>query len=387
MRACYFSGAALHTSLACTLDRHLDAVQQGVTAPAQVIAEFAGKTQTLPYKLLAETSLQALDQRLDTALTRIISDALAAAELSPAERRRTGLFVGTSSFDICAIEHEYREALNTDVNALAMASNSSLGNLALRLCRRFDLRGPDYSFNTACTASANALVYADAMVRSGQLDHALVLGVETYNSITALGFHGLQLLTPTAMQPFSPQRNGLALGEGCSALVLSHRARKANSFRLLASGNLCDTHGMSAANPDGSTVAWVIEQALQSAGLQPQDITAVKTHGTASLLNDEAEAAGMRRVFARMPPLTALKPYLGHTLGACGLNELLLFCAAAERGFLIATPGIGVGDEQLGVTLNQSPSELPHGHFMLNYFGFGGNNTSLIVSNLPERTR
>jgi 3-oxoacyl-[acyl-carrier-protein] synthase-1 len=105
------------------------------------------------------------------------------------------------------------------------------------------------------------------------------------------------------------------------------------------------------------------------------------------LSNDEAEAAGMRRVFAQMPPLTALKPYLGHTLGACGLNELLLFCAAAEQGFLIATPGIGAGDETLGVTLNQSSCELPRGNFMLNYFGFGGNNTSLIVSNLPEHIR
>jgi 3-oxoacyl-(acyl-carrier-protein) synthase len=117
------------------------------------------------------------------------------------------------------------------------------------------------------------------------------------------------------------------------------------------------------------------------------DITALKTHGTASLLNDEAEAAGMRRVFAQMPPLTAIKPFLGHTLGACGLNELLVFCAAAERGWLIATPGVGVGDEKLGVSLNQRPLDLPRGHFMLNYFGFGGNNTSLIVSNLPERAQ
>lgn len=387
MRSCYFTGAALHTSMGRTLEAHLHALNAGLDTPGQVTAEFAGKTQPLPYKLLADTPLQSLEQRLDTVLNRLISEALAAAELTLAEQRRTGLFLGTSSFDICATEHEYREALKTDTHALAMANSSSLGNLAVQIRQRFDLRGPDYSFNTACTASANALVYADAMIRSGQLDHALVLGVETYNSITALGFHGLQLLTPTAMRPFSPERNGLVLGEGCSALVLSHRAHKTNSFRLLASGNLCDTHGMSAANPDGSTVAYVIEQALQRASLQPQDIAAIKTHGTASLSNDEAEAAGMRRVFSRMPPLTALKPYLGHTLGACGLNELLLFCTAAEQGFLIATPGIGVGDEKLGVTLNQSPCELPRGNFMLNYFGFGGNNTSLIVSNLPERSR
>jgi 3-oxoacyl-[acyl-carrier-protein] synthase-1 len=384
MRGCYFTGAALHTSLGSTLHSHLALLNEGPRGPVQVAAEYAGKTQPLPYKLLADVSFRELDRRLDAVLDKVVSDAIAAAELTPAEQRRTGLFLGSSSFDIGATEQQYRDALNNDAEALAMADSSSLGNLAIRLCERLGLRGPEYSFNTACTASANALVYADAMIRSGQLDHALVLGVETYNSITALGFHGLQLLTPSAMRPFSPERNGLVLGEGCSALVLSHRARKPDGFRLVGSGNLCDTHSMSAANPDGSTVAYVIEQALRRASLDASDITALKTHGTASLLNDEAEAAGMRLVFAQMPPLTALKPFLGHTLGACGLNELLVFCTAAERGFLIATPGVGVGDETLGVTLNQRPLELPRGHFMLNYFGFGGNNTSLIVSNLPE---
>lgn len=384
MRDCYFTGAALHTSLGRTLSAHLPTVLAG---PTEAIAEFAGKTQPLPYKLLADMPLQTIETRLYTVLDDVIHAAIAAAELTAAEQRRMGLFLGTSSFDIGITEHQYRQALQTDAQALAMQHSSSLGSLAVRLRQRFDLCGPDYSFNTACTASANALVYADAMIRNGQIDHALVLGVETYNSITALGFHGLQLLTPTVMRPFSPERNGLVLGEGCSALVLSHRAHQANSFRLLGSNNLCDTHGMSAANPDGSSVAYVIEQALQRAGLTAQDIVAIKTHGTASLSNDEAEAAGMRQVFTQMPPLTALKPYLGHTLGACGLNELLLFCAAAEHGFLIATPGIGIGDEKLGVTLNQQPRDLPRGHFMLNYFGFGGNNTSLIVSNSPERAR
>lgn len=387
MRDCYFSGAALHTSLGRTLSAHLPALQAGPAGPGEAIAEFAGKTQAVPYKLLADTPLQAIETRLNTALDTVIRSAVDAAELTAAEQCNMGLFLGTSSFDIGITEHHYRVALKANEHALAMEHSSTLGTLAVQLRQRFDLRGPDYSFNTACTASANALVYADAMIRRGAIDHALVVGVETYNSITALGFHGLQLLTPTVMRPFSPERNGLVLGEGCSALVLSHRAHRANSFRLLGSSNLCDTHGMSAANPDGSTVAYVIKQALQRAGLATQDITAIKTHGTASLSNDEAEAAGMRRVFAQIPPLTALKPYLGHTLGACGLNELLLFCAAAEQGFLIATPGIGVGDEKLGVTLNQTSCDLPRGHFMLNYFGFGGNNTSLIVSNLPERTR
>ena len=109
-----------------------------------------------------------------------------------------------------------------------------------------------------------------------------------------------------------------------------------SGFHLKAGANLCDTHGVSAANPDGSTVAAVMQQALDAAGLAPADILAVKAHGTASLLNDEAEAAGMHRVFPAIPPMLAMKPFIGHTFGACGLNELLLVCGAI--GTLVLGP-------------------------------------------------
>lgn len=380
----YFLGSSLHTNLGRGTAAHLAALASAPAAPGIAIAEYANQQQALPYKILADAPLTDVATRLDKILAVMIAQALDAAELNAQERAAMGLFIGTSSFDIAASEVAYRDALKNDVDALALEHSSSLGNPAEHIRRRLGLRGPAYSFNTACTASANALLYADAMVRNGRLKHALVLGFEVFNSLTALGFHGLQLLTSGNMKPFDRERSGLVLGEACAALVLGGKANDKNSFRLLGGSNLCDTHSMSAANPDGSSIARVIEQALQTAGLGPRDIAAIKVHGTASLLNDEAEAAGMRRVFAAVPPLTALKPYLGHTLGACGLNELLLFCAAAQRGFLIGTPGIGAGDTDLGVSLNQTRCDLPPGHFMLNYFGFGGNNTSLIVSNRAE---
>jgi len=91
----------------------------------------------------------------------------------------------------------------------------------------------------------------------------------------------------------------------------------------------------------------------------------------------------MGAVFDPVPPLFALKPHLGHTLGACGTNELLIFREAADRGVLPGTPGIASQDRtDLGLPLNQEATAVGPGHFMLNYFGFGGNNTSLIVSNV-----
>ena len=76
-----------------------------------------------------------------------------------------------------------------------------MGGLAEAIARRFGLRGPDYTINTACTSSANALIYADAMIREGLIDHALIVGLEIFNVITALGFQSLALLAPGGMRP------------------------------------------------------------------------------------------------------------------------------------------------------------------------------------------
>ena len=378
MRRAYFIGASSHTSLGRGLADSLRALEHP-PVPQSVTARFADRDQMVPYRILKDDAASDAEERLYRVLERVIVQALDAAELTSTKRRALGLFIGSSSADISVSEARYRRELDSDANAIALSASSSLGNLAAALRERFDFRGPDHSFNTACTASANALAYADATVRSGRLEHALVVGVELFNVVTALGFHGLQLLTPDTMKPFDRARNGLLLGEGCSALVIGSRARHAQPLSLRGSANICDTHSISAAHPDGSTIAHVISGALRSASLTASEIAAVKVHGTASLLNDEAEVAGMKRVFTTLPPLCALKPYLGHTLGACGLNELALFCAAADRGFLIGTPGICAGDSDLGITLNQTSTDLPPGNYMLNYFGFGGNNTSLVI--------
>jgi 3-oxoacyl-[acyl-carrier-protein] synthase-1 len=106
-------------------------------------------------------------------------------------------------------------------------------------------------------------------------------------------------------------------------------------------------------------------------------------HGTASLLNDEAEAAGLLQLFPTMPPICALKPFLGHTLGACGLTELILMWRSLTdaQPFLPATPGIGADASVLGLTLQQTAVVPAAGLCLLNYFGFGGNNTALLIGN------
>ena len=378
------SPAFIGAGLACHLGTSVSACIDGLFRPPQppqlFDLEIGGRPERVPYKLMAGASPGASPERLYRVLERVICEAVDEAGLSPQELHRAWLFIGSSSFDICVSEQEYRHDLARGEAAPLPLRDASYASLAEWIRSRFSLRGEDFSFNTACTASANALWYASRAIEAGWTHHALVIGVELMNNITAQGFHGLGLLTRSVMKPFDRDRDGLVLGEACGAIILGP-ARRAGTFHLRAGANLCDAHSMSAANPDGSTIAAVIGQALDAAKLSPDDVTAIKAHGTASLMNDEAEAAGMLAAFKRLPAVCALKPFIGHTLGAGGIAELILLCKSIERGTLPGTPGIGADSSVLGVALTQAPRPVRPGNFLLNYFGFGGSNTSLVVAN------
>ena len=386
MGSIFLTGFGLHTTLGRGLDANVEALGRGPQPPREVPVQFGNEQRSIPYYILADAPLEDMEARFERVLHGVIDEALRAAGLSQAERRSMGFFMGSSCGEMPVLEAQYRRDLQLSHDALPMVQTSSLGNLANRLRAPFGIQGPDYSYYTACTASANALLAAANMLRTGRLRHAIVVGVEMFNAVTALGFSGLQLITREVMRPFDRRRGGLVPGEGCAAIVLSSESN-GGRWTLSGGANLCDTHSISATNPDGSAIADVIHQALDACGVHKDQLVALKAHGTASLLNDEGEAAGLRRVFEQPPPVCALKPYIGHTYGACGAVELALFCGSIERGTLPATPGISAGDSDLQITLNQERRALPLGKFMLNYFGFGGSNTSLIIANDASPSR
>ncbi|EQD81029.1 Beta-ketoacyl synthase, partial [mine drainage metagenome] len=155
---------------------------------------------------------------------------------------------------------------------------------------------------------------------------------ELINRTSLAGFSGLQILAQT-IQPFDQLRQGIVLGEGVGAIVLSAETDSVNHVRVLGGANNCDTWSMTTANTNGHSAAAVMIQALKQARIRPRQICCIKAHGTATRTGDMAEACGLRQVFENLPPVTVLKPYLGHTLGACCVNELVLFASALLHRF------------------------------------------------------
>ncbi|MBK8180445.1 MAG: hypothetical protein IPK67_16440 [Planctomycetes bacterium] len=376
------SAPAIHVrgvGLDCALGRDakscVDALAQGRVNTVEVELEGLLEPLRIHYYRIADGGVLFDPERFRPLITRVAREALDGADLSAAERRELPLFLGSSSFSFGRSEIE--EESRGD-----HAHKPLLGfeHLARIVQEELDCGAEVFGLNTACTAAANALMVASRMLRLGIHRHALVLGVELANHTTLTGFSGLQL-TASSVRPFDRRRAGIVLGEGIGAVVLSLDPGPGR-IRLRAGACNGDAFSVTAANPDGSTIAFVQAQALAQAGVDPAQVRGIKTHGTASPMNDIGEAAGIRRLFPSPPPICALKPYLGHTLGACGVNELVLFAGALERGFFPATPGFEEADPELGLAPERSAREALPGSYLLNYFGFGGNNASLVV----ERT-
>ena len=313
--------------------------------------------------------------RLERLLPEVVRAALVGAGLSASQQRGLPIYIGSSCYSIGLFESLYAADLAAGAPDAIPMPRAGYEWLAQLSAAAAGSEGPSFSYNTACTASANALLGAARALASGRHQHALVLGVELANRTTLAGFAGLQLLTDR-MRPFQADRQGIVLGEGIGAVVLSAQARPGD-FLLLGGASNCDTFSVTTANPDGASVAEVLRQALTATATR--EVRAVRAHGTATATGDTAEALGLRQVFPTVPALSALKPYLGHTLGACGVNELVLYLGALQRGQLPALSDPGAPDLQLGVRLLSERVAAEPGRYLLNHFGFGGGNTVLVL--------
>lgn len=326
-------------------------------APVIRFYQFDTDTQILP--------CQALDQ------------ALANSSIPPDILRVGHCFVGSSSLGIGA-----REQKIARTSRVCLDDACGLSQSAVDLANAAGITGPCITFNTACTSSANALLIASRLIASGKLDHIMVVGLETRNLTTLAGFYALQLLADEA-RPFDALRQGIVLGEALGVVVLSYEPHPDYHARILGGANQGDTASPTGTDEAGLSIAWVITQAIARSGLEATDITLIKAQAGGSPANDRAEAHGLHRVFTDMPVLTTLKSTLGHTLGASGCSELSLLLDCFQSGFIPATRGCLQPDPELGITPLSTHLRMVPRYSLLNFFGFGGNNTALVVEFMP----
>lgn len=367
-------GVGLCCALGADAQTSISSLLAGGEGPARAKLEGLAEPVDVAYFRIADGAPLFDPGRFERLIPQVVQAALAESGLSAAERRELPLYLGSSCFSIGISESRYGEALALGaVDALPMP-HCGYGYVADLARRAAGSAGPAFIYNTACTASANALLGAQRALAAGRYRHALVVGAELANRTTLAGFSGLQLLTDR-VRPFAAERNGIVLGEGIGAVLLSAQPRD-GEYLLHGGAANCDSFSVTTANPDGETVAAVLQQAL--AGTATGEVRGIRAHGTATPTGDMAEALGLRKVFREVPALSALKAELGHTLGACGVNELVLYVGALRQGLLPASQ-TGTLDPQLELQVLTRPQQARSGRYLLNHFGFGGSNTVLVL--------
>jgi 3-oxoacyl-[acyl-carrier-protein] synthase-1 len=245
------------------------------------------------------------------------------------------------------------------------------------------------TISTACSSSANAIMYGARLIKNNMLDVVIAGGTDALTRFTLNGFNTLMIMDKQPCKPFDANRRGLSLGEGAGYVVLvSERIalsiKKELYCTLSGYHNANDAYHQTASSPEGTGSLLAMKGALQKAGLEPSDIGYINLHGTGTQNNDSSEGAAITTLFAGYSPkMSSTKAFTGHTLGASGGIEAMFSAVAVQRGLIYPNLRFETPMEGLPFTPETRFSKQPGlKHVLSNSFGFGGNCSSLIFSKL-----
>jgi 3-oxoacyl-[acyl-carrier-protein] synthase II len=260
----------------------------------------------------------------------------------------------------------------------------------------FGLEGPNYSCLTACAAGGQAVGEALEMVRHGEAE--LMLAGGAHSMVHPFGVTGFARLTALstrndepqkASRPFDLRRDGFVLGEGAGMVVLEeleHARRRGGPIyaELTGYGSTADAFRVTDSHPDGRGAIACMRVALADAGLSPGDVGYVNAHGTSTKVNDLVETLAIKKVFgehARRVPVSSTKSMTGHLIAAAGAVELIACVEAIRRGVVPPTINYEAPDPECDLDYVPNVArEAAARHALSNSFGFGGQNSSLVVS-------
>ena len=252
------------------------------------------------------------------------------------------------------------------------------------IASQFSVISSSTTVSTACSSALNAILFGADLIRNGLYERVAVGGAEALSNFHLNGFNSLMILDGQCCRPFDASRAGLNLGEGAAYLILEKESaalrREAPVLGIVSGGgNACDAFHQTASSENGDGAFLAMEKALASSGLTAADIDYVNAHGTGTVNNDASESAALRRVFKeKMPPVSSTKAYTGHTTSASGSIEAVFCLLAIREG--IVFPQLNFSTPDPACIIPSSGERKPVRHVLCNSFGFGGNDSSLILS-------
>ncbi len=311
---------------------------------------------------------------------------------------RTGVFIGTGIGGIKEIEEQHIRLLQKGPSKVSpfcvpkLMGNAASGGVSIH----FGLKGPNMCIVTACAAAGHAMGEAFNQVAYGRADVMVTGGTEA--ALTPIGlasFCSLKSLSTrnddpqTASRPFDQDRDGFILSEGAGTVILEEyehaKKRGAKIYaELLGYGATGDAYHITAPLPDGRGAARGLKIALEDAGVNPDQVDYINTHGTSTELNDIAETMAIRSVLGEdtKVAISSTKSCTGHMLGASGAVELVACCKAIEKSVIPPTANTKKIDKRCGPDMNHVIGGARDADIKVavsNSLGFGGHNVSLVL--------
>ena len=302
---------------------------------------------------------------------------------------RVGIVMGSALSGISIID---RTGADFAVKGRAASPKylvKAMGNIAAaQLSINYGIQGPDMTVSTACSSGGDAITLATLMLNAGMADAMVVMAGEAAITATLIqSLHKTGALSKTGSSlPFDKNRDGFVLGEGGGCIILETKehaaARNARVLAdLLGVANNTDAYNTVSPNPEGTGAAACMRLALENAGLKPEDVDYINAHGTATHAGDIAETKAITEVFGRDNVfVSSTKGATGHMMGAGGIVELITCIKAIETGLLPVNAGLSEQDEECDLKLVSDDNKKQNiKTAMSNAFGFGGQNSSIIV--------
>jgi 3-oxoacyl-[acyl-carrier-protein] synthase II len=403
------TGAGALTPIGNTLREYWDGLSQGKSGAAPITkfdttlfkTKFACEVKGFdPTVLMERKEARKLDPFAQYAMA-VADEAILDSKLplDKVNKDRVGVIWGSGIGGLFTFQEEMRTFAAGDGTPRfnpffipKMIPDLSAGHISIK----YGFHGPNYVTVSACASSTNAIYDAYTYVKLGKADVIVSGGSEAAVCIAGVGgFNALKALSErndspeTASRPYDKDRDGFVLGEGAGALILEeyeHAKRRGAKIygEIIGGGMSADAYHITAPHPEGTGIIKVMQYALEEAGIKPEEVDYINTHGTSTPLGDIGEIKAIQQVFgehAYQMNISSTKSMTGHLLGAAGAIEAIACLLALEEGIVPPTINHFTDDDELDPRLNLTFNKAQKKNVKValsNTFGFGGHNASVI---------
>jgi 3-oxoacyl-(acyl-carrier-protein) synthase len=294
----------------------------------------------------------------------------------------TALIGANTVGGMCLTDELYHDA-NSHEQGSEYLSSYDCGSVNIYLQSRYKINGIVNTINTACSSSANSIMYGARLIHHGLAKRAIVGGCDSLAKFTINGFNALHILSDELCAPFDENRKGLNLGEGAAFLVLEKEEDIPNKHVYAEITGYCNSNDAfhpSSLSENGDGPYLAMKGALQVANITADKIDYINAHGTGTENNDEVESKAMVRLFGKPPLFASTKASTGHTLGAAGSIEAVFSVLSLSNGEVYPEINFINPISAVGLIPVSAYQKMELNHIMSNSFGFGGNCSSLIFS-------